>query len=660
MKQIYPDFEQTLKNGYIARLAHLRKFKRLWGTEYKYDSFTDEVVEVYIMRRPYYKNMSKRVEKLVRFLGMYDDLSEKQKGIRSAWLYLNRKKGLTEVGDFDPLEVQAFLQASLARELSGYVLIEPKYDYKTGEVTPPPIPRVVDITPEEDDDRTPEEIQIGIIRDGFNQMWLDNYAIVSDLDSGDVGGGDDDYDDEPYDYHDEPYEYIDEEKVDIFKSLVILYILRTSHDSEISKVVETTVEFSEGITARGFEVHIKIPVFEATTSSELFNLMYTDLKPRAVNSPPPPVATINSIKAVEDFLDTDGIPPREFWARTESYKNIIEIPPPLPIEGEDEGEEEKEPPQPIIVESDHYGYQLRASFTENTELLNTEERLDYLYKLIDVGYKKKSNTLAKIASIVIIAVALYFAGPAAAGAMAAAGGGITGVVLAAAAFISTATFYVALASMASYLLGAESLSNALAQNSKGLNKLNRVAAVINLINAITEGAKMAMQKFTEEGIAKGIAQIGIELAKIVLPGLDLTSNSFTSNLTFRNMLTVANFGMQHYWKRDADKWEKRLNKEREELAELQKLEEASKTQNLLKLFSYTQFNQLRSQESEYANIYDVPYEPNQTEYHTGNTQVTEVTGLWSKMNKGERVQEAEVDINTGSPTTDSISLKVEV
>lgn len=94
MKRPQPDIGVILQQSFINNVGSIRKFKRLWGTT------TVGGVEVLNHRQYYYPTSARSAdfEKLFKFLGAYKAVtSASNKGISSAWLYINKNKG-TDLG----------------------------------------------------------------------------------------------------------------------------------------------------------------------------------------------------------------------------------------------------------------------------------------------------------------------------------------------------------------------------------------------------------------------------------------------------------------------------------------------------------------------------------------------------------------------------------
>lgn len=98
MKRPQPDLKEIMLNSFIRNVGSVRKFKKLWGTT------VVNGVEVFKEREYYFPDdkRSEKFEKLYKFLGIYNDVTEADtKGIGSAWTYLNKNKKTVIEGELE-------------------------------------------------------------------------------------------------------------------------------------------------------------------------------------------------------------------------------------------------------------------------------------------------------------------------------------------------------------------------------------------------------------------------------------------------------------------------------------------------------------------------------------------------------------------------------
>ena len=113
---------QKQLTSWLAKQAFLRKFKRYWGTT------TVNGVEVLKFKAGVHPRLSSRTRQLLKMLQILDQVtSEKYKGIKSAWLYLNPDKA-----EDIPVAVQTIREnvdtyvTKLITEASEYSTIAPR------------------------------------------------------------------------------------------------------------------------------------------------------------------------------------------------------------------------------------------------------------------------------------------------------------------------------------------------------------------------------------------------------------------------------------------------------------------------------------------------------------------------------------------------------
>ena len=98
MKRPQPDIGDLLRSSFIGNVKTVKKLKNLWGTT------TVGGVEVLNHRQYYYPHSSRSADfkKLFKFLGAYKSVTDADpKGVETAWVYFNKNKATTLLGEYD-------------------------------------------------------------------------------------------------------------------------------------------------------------------------------------------------------------------------------------------------------------------------------------------------------------------------------------------------------------------------------------------------------------------------------------------------------------------------------------------------------------------------------------------------------------------------------
>jgi hypothetical protein len=573
MKQVTPNLFDVARVRYIAQLSYERRFLRYWGTE------IIDGEEVFKQRRYYYKTMDENMKKLALMLGMFDDISAKQRGVDSAWLYLNPAKADDSLVSINLAALADSLTTAMATVSKGSVIISAKP--KGGKFITPPI-------------TTPVSDQVGLkaeIVANYEDYWANGYPVFTDKSEG-------------------------------FAAIALLYLLKSDTvPYEIVAVEETTIsktnvsganqQFIRTSSGPAWRLRLEFDPITLSASTDIVQNIADDIAQRGNTT----------AKIVGSIFDTVEAEPQatEDIATTTTTSNWITKTEPRTNRAGDTY-------QKVV------GHYLKTSVWKSSSL-SREDKLTYVNSCIDTGFQKESAPwYVALVMIVIVVVAAYVAGPA--GATAAASfTGAAAAVVSIAVTISVAAMYISLAAMAAGMMGATHVTASLGRFLKNMAPLIRVAQVIALVAGIyklvQESAKAAAANAIQAGGSAADVTIGdivIEVGKQALEsvtGIPLNSDIEIEHVT--KMLNVS-FGLyQDYQMADLQKTTKNY---RTKMAELKEAREQNQTSDVVKDLMAAYGNPLSIDQSVYADIYDKPFESWATPYHTGNIQATTVSALW--------------------------------
>lgn len=586
MKSVTPDIKDILTTRYVSQLATIRKFTKYWGTTYV------NGVEVFKDRRYYYKTMDEDMVKLAKMLGMYTDLSAKQEGIRSAWLYLNPAKAKDSSVNWDKQIMVNNLSRAMDSLRGGTVVIGPSIH--KNKMTSPPI-------------NTPVSNQEGLIAEikaEFLSYWNSGFPVFTDQEDG-------------------------------FKALLLMYLLRSTQIPYTITSVEkingyltkppssTHIDYIRSSSSPAWRLHISFEHKPITANTDIVNMMIADLTSRSLLATKVAGSIFDAASAAHDPLD-DGIDDDDellYTAQPIATSTLwLSIPTVRTVSRPGGGFR-------TVTTYKHY---LKASLLTNPNL-KLGERVEYLFDCIDSDYKKKKKKWYEYAAaVVIVIVATYFAGPAGAAAAGAFTSGAIATVVLVAVTITVAALYISIAMLATSMLGAPNVTAALGSFMKTVDPLVKVANVISIIAAVytiaKEGYKLAAEKAIEEGTKLTISSISVEIGKVALK--QLITMGPREELQTRHVIKAVDIAFGLYQKNEMRSLEKSTENYRKELQQEQSLIEQSQTSDILKEMQSTYPNILSKDNSVYADRYDKPYEWWSTPYHTGNIQATTVSALW--------------------------------
>jgi hypothetical protein len=273
-------------------------------------------------------------------------------------------------------------------------------------------------------------------------------------------------------------------------------------------------------------------------------------------------------------------------------------------------------------------YALRTDFLKAPGI-RRKKKLAYLMEVLDGDYveKKQSRWEQFIVAVVVIAivvVAVYFAGPA--------GAKITSPLVAAAAVVSTAAFYISIAAYVLNEMGYYHASIGLQNFLQAAAPLIEIAGYIMVVYGIYRIATYGMQESLKAAGKDAATMSATELAKASME-MAWENIKNPTNLGVSNLMKVSGMIVNAYAYWDSKDLEKKIKREEAKAAEYKELLESSQIDHLAMAMAKYEFDPLKRIYSTYDGLFDRPYEWYATPYHTGNIQRTTVEAFWTKDKK---------------------------
>lgn len=560
----------------------LADFRKLWGTT------TVAGTKVLHRRRYFYPHnlQDDNLKKLARQLGFYDSLQAGQSGVASAWLYLNPFKAdnIVTAGNISDLEYNLRLAVPERTkkvynpDTGGYDTVDDSYFGGTvilGPKTAVIAKKWTTITGEADI-VSPLSDQAAVcaeVTGKYPLFWNSNYTIIS--------------------AEDDPY-----------KNILLLYsLLVPGAEGEIIKVEK----YKE--TDHSFK-----------PSLSLYHAYALTVK---VKRPTNVLAAIIANKV----LETTSGPSDELKTTEKGIKQLLEK---FFLDGGDTLDSDWPAYRRVSksVGSDwlrHDGaYYLKESFLDSSSMSN-ENKVSYLMSVLDSDYKKKKQSwYNKFLAVVIIIGAVIIAGPAGGAAALAVGGGIWGAIAFAAVTLTVAALYVQVIATLGQYIGAEGVGTVMADTLRRNDKLLAAARIVSTVVGIQIAINAAMK-------AAGTSLLEASASEIFKSFLSTFTGYSSSNTALVNTLKLTNFALNEYNKYEDRKFDKSMDKKYQELQKLQELSEQTMVSDVLKDYIRMEPKVLAAADSEYASLYDRPYEKWSTQYHSGNIQANSVSAFWTSM-----------------------------
>lgn len=599
MKQVHPNLIDLVTSRYLGQLANINKFKRLWGTQ-MYNG-----VEIFTPRKIYYPDMDPATEELAKFLGLYDQIKGRQKGIRSAWFYLNIRKAVEDytwsseliASNFNLAQSRHFGISVPEFQVVGTVDGVPALVPNPKGLTDISItigPKMVNGVQVPADITTPVTDQEGLlaeIKSKYRALWGEGHTFY-------------------------PSEH------DPYMALLAMYIL-TSDDIpyEVSTIEETwatqhKARPEDGSLPAGpmtdqvkaWRVWIKLPVYLFTPTTDILAQIRNDYEGTSIAD-----------QQVRNLFHTSTTP----FASEEGDVDLDDYnypAPEVPVSGH----------WVANGTGDNREYYLRTSILTD-ETMKVDEINKYILGCIDTGYRKKKRKWyeAAIAAIIIIVIVVVSWGTAtgAAGAGVAAAFGTAGTV---ALTMTIAAMYITLAAAALALMGAQNVASAMNSFLKAVAPLVQIASVITIIGSLYTGIKQAAQEAAREAAKEGVRVSVKEVVKILIRDTLQSSVGLTklSNMTLSHVTRMVSFVFDIYKDMQMRDLQREIKNYRSQLATMAEAEERAQTSDLLKDVQHSYTRPLSNDWSYYQELYDRPYEWWATQYHSGNIQATTVNAMW--------------------------------
>lgn len=602
MKVPQPDINVTLINSFVAKAGANRKLKRLWGTT------TVQGVEVLNARRHYFKAESRptNYEKLFKFLKVYEDVKDYDgKGLKSAWFTLNKSNGPEDISI-----PNLYFRDNLNRmwwdsndgvrpenlTLTTTIVIGERFDGGSG------IPHI--------DWSTPKEVITQSILDNYDSIWETNSIVQEGV--GIINKGSVHDEDLNVDIPDED----DLSPDDPWLAILSRYALRSNGVPCTIKNVEVGIGQKPGNSVYNTAViTIEIPYYDfsfsdpvvvdiaADSSFTYAHLLKDDLFNAIQDGQYIPYYSNNRITQIlakqvtfyetEDDLDDTTIS-RSYiaWEDSITQTNVYDS---------------------FWLQDGDVWY-LKAGVISNPKAYGTTHTKlnEYLFSLLDTGYKKKKVPFwKKIVAIIVFVIAVVITYLSA---------GTTSTwtsqVLAASYAVIVGGLVISIVTALASSLGMDEWSMAFAEISKDIAPLVAVASIIMVINTISTAAT----KIAEVGAQEYATSIVTEMAKDFVTGLgDIISGNVTTNAS----ISVISKSLKAYTDVGVSKLESINSRNKDLKAEYDKLsEETSMDSDIMKGFMNIYAKPATADWSMYASTFDLPYERGGGALAMGNVQRT--------------------------------------
>lgn len=282
-------------------------------------------------------------------------------------------------------------------------------------------------------------------------------------------------------------------------------------------------------------------------------------------------------------------------------------------------------------------YYLKVQAYETLPKKLSEKNM-WLLGSIGSGYKKKKvSTVRKVGMVftgaVLAFIGFKIAGPAGAAAGASAAlittNAIIILMVKAATYVIITAMVLTVIMLAAAIGGHIELASAIGKFLDKVDPLVKISNIILIIfgigkiisaakQAATEAAKQAAMEAGREVAQASLKDIAIEAVKLVIEKISLTS-SF-SNITLEQTVRYVNMVFNVYSDYYLKDLQKDINSLERQAAEYEELKEETQIDHIMLALTKKRPQPIDDDMSVYAELYDKPYEPYSTLYHTGNIQ----------------------------------------
>lgn len=606
MKRPQPDLAKVIVDKFIAKTGSNRKLKRLWGTE------TIDGVEVLKGRVHYHKKADRpdNYEKLFKFLGVYNDVKDYEgEGIKSAWFTLNKSNGP------EYASVHASFIADNLNKLW--------WDSNDGEM-----PENLSLTttvvikgsfsglPGNSRDYSLSTVDLAqSIIDDYETLWLNNVisqegvgvinkgTTIDDKLKIEVPGEDDLSPDDPW------------------LAILSRYVLRDSGIPCTIKDVEVGLENTDYGLQNTTVVTIEIPYHEFIVDDMIVTQIAYDID--TDNFPLNTYRNYSSGSSLTNkkYYSNESITQSDVKKVT-FYETVDDIDVDVITRSYTSWED-------ATIESSFYEnfwvkstdsdiWYFKADVIDNPKLYGTthQELNDYLFSLLDTGYKKKKIPVwKKIVALIVFIVAVvitYFSWGTTSG--------WTGPIMAAAYAIIVGAVVVSLLTMLFSSLGMTEWAMAFAAVSRDIEPLVSVASIVIIVMSFgTQNWSAALTGYLKR---EAIAYIFEEVFQEFGGFASLVADAFSGKLS-GNSLSTLNRSIDAYMSVQLAKLENISDRNADLQAEYDKLaEESSMETDVFNSYLNIYTKPATADWSIYASTYDLPYERAGGAMSMGNIQKT--------------------------------------
>lgn len=577
MKAIHQQLESLVLGNFIEKKTAIRKFLYYWGTT------VINGEEVLIPSHEVYPNRSADVNKLLKYLGSYDQIvHEKFKGVEKYWLYITHKNIL---GTYNVSVLAQQLLVDIGESFTCEVIIGPEAHYNAyGAQKVTSIPRLPGVATNWS--IVDKNLLISALKTQFSSMYykesstvftkgtsgVNRLAAVYGLLLGTSGI------------------VIEDVSIKPMAVPVLRTVKSTSYDATDGSYTPSSYTVMEYSTQRSYVLSVKVPNIPLGDCEAIADAVVKDTKrPGFVNkSSKSLVVMLSGIAG-----SAEGVPNPALWMPNPNASLSTEQPP--------------------------YLFKVSAF---SSPVLPDADKVELIGKLVDSDYEEKPVdpwvSFAVFVVFVVAAAITIVTGGAGSGALAAATAFASAVLAGAVA--------VAIVAAIAKSTGNYEVASAAGKFNKSIAPLVNLASIVLLITGIGRLISQGIKQAALEVGKQGLTRVTIEAVK---QAVTIVVKSAT-NLSVQNIMKLVNFVVTYYEQQDMNKIRDQIKDEKAKYQELKEMQEQAETDHILLRSIITNEQLISKDQAMYAATYDRPYEWWSTPYHTGNMQRTTVDGMWTK------------------------------
>ena len=600
MKRVHPDLGQKTVNNYVGCAGRNRKFKRFWGTE-----FIDGV-EVIKGRAYYHPTGSLPVEheRLFRFLDVWDQLEDADhEGLRNAWFYLNKDNG-PETFDVPNTYLVDNLNSMWWDDNDG---VRPEDLTLTTTISIGENWSNRDLGTSLIDPNLPKEQQAQAVIDNYESMWATNKITqegVGVINKGSVH--------DPVLLVDVPDED-DLSPDDPWLAVVARYALRDNGIPCTIKDVEVGISSSTHRIHNTVVVTIEIPYYEFSPSSPAIQQIVLDTD----NATHPRFNYGIGFGYFQDVAQSNEVITQTLIRR----QTFNETPEDLDDTVVSRGYTLFGDAQLGVSSYDSLWHKsgntwyLRAEVFTDPKLygIGQVDLHNYLFTLLDTGYKKKKAPFwKKLVAIIIFIIAVIVA--------VVTYGGTSPYVYAAWAIV-VAAFVYTLISMALSALGYNEWAMAFSEANQFMSPLVMVASIVLIFSGYVNGTESFGTALGNLAAAEGVKALGEAIGGTAGALVSTVGSAYAGGKVDPNKFAMAI--LKAYSMTERNKLQELKAKNNDLAAEYDELaEEAARQTDAMKGFMNIYAKPATADWSMYASQFDLPYERGGGNLAVGNIQRT--------------------------------------